>query len=82
MELFFSNSYDPTDCTEIYGLSSALPSGFYRIKIPILGHVTVVCEMEIDGGGWTVISAIKLLINEVINESTNPSIRIVYGTTY
>ncbi|XP_056014358.1 ficolin-2-like [Ostrea edulis] len=47
-------SYDPTDCTEIYGLSSALPSGLYRIKIPILGHVTVVCEMEIDGGGWTI----------------------------
>ncbi|XP_048751642.2 ficolin-2-like [Ostrea edulis] len=46
--------YDPIDCTAIHRLSSSLPSGLYRIKIPILGHVTVVCEMEIDGGGWTI----------------------------
>ncbi|XP_048750543.2 ficolin-2-like [Ostrea edulis] len=46
--------YDPVDCTAIHGLSSSLPSGLYRIKIPILGHVTAVCEMEIDGGGWTI----------------------------
>ncbi|XP_056002854.1 ficolin-2-like [Ostrea edulis] len=46
--------HDPIDCTAIHGFSSSLPSGLYRIKIPILGHVTVVCEMEIDGGGWTI----------------------------
>ncbi|XP_056003707.1 ficolin-1-like [Ostrea edulis] len=50
--------YDPVDCTAIHGLSSSLPSGLYRIKIPMLGHVTAVCEMEIDGGGWTVISEV------------------------
>ncbi|XP_061170841.1 angiopoietin-2-like [Saccostrea echinata] len=40
------------DCTEVQSLSSQ--SGLYRISIPVLGHVTAFCEMEADGGGWTV----------------------------
>ncbi|XP_048769808.2 ficolin-1-like [Ostrea edulis] len=48
------DGYNPIDCTAIHGLSAFLPSGVYKIKIPILGHVTVACEMEIDGGGWTI----------------------------
>lgn len=75
---FFPEGHDPIDCTAIHGFSSSLPSGLYRIKIPILGHVTVVCEMEIDGGGWTVITAIKFSINELINQSTNSLIKLVH----
>lgn len=42
------------DCALLHNSSSDLPSGLYRIHIPVLGHVNVFCEMEEDGGGWTV----------------------------
>ncbi|XP_048750406.1 ficolin-2-like [Ostrea edulis] len=32
----------------------ALPSGKYSVRLRGLGHVTVFCNMETDGGGWTV----------------------------
>ncbi|XP_062607473.1 ficolin-2-like [Saccostrea cucullata] len=42
------------DCTAIHDVRPTLPSGVYSITIPVVGHVTVFCEMEADGGGWTV----------------------------
>lgn len=44
----------PNDCTSLHNMNCGLPSGLYTIKIPFLNHVTVFCDMEKDGGGWTV----------------------------
>nr|XP_034322681.1 microfibril-associated glycoprotein 4 [Crassostrea gigas] len=44
----------PADCTFLHNINCGLTSGIYRIKLPFLGHVTAFCDMEIDGGGWTV----------------------------
>eukprot|EP00105_Crassostrea_gigas_P040741 XP_019924889.1 PREDICTED: techylectin-5B-like [Crassostrea gigas] len=44
----------PNDCTSLHNINCGLPSGLYTIKIPFLNHVTVFCDMEKDGGGWTV----------------------------
>lgn len=43
-----------TDCTGYSSISPFLPNGLYRIKLPVVGHVTAFCVMDIDGGGWTV----------------------------
>lgn len=44
----------PNDCTSLHNINCGLPSGLYTIKLPFLNHVTVFCDMEKDGGGWTV----------------------------
>ncbi|XP_034318734.2 ficolin-2 [Magallana gigas] len=44
----------PNDCTTLHNINCGLPSGLYTIKLPFLNHVTVFCDMEKDGGGWTV----------------------------
>lgn len=48
-----------TDCTGYSSISPFLPNGLYRIKLPVVGHVTAFCVMDIDGGGWTVSVFIK-----------------------
>lgn len=45
----------PKDCTDIYNSNTQSPSGHYQVLLPIFGHVTVFCDMAIDGGGWTVV---------------------------
>uniref|UniRef100_A0A8W8MA27 Fibrinogen C-terminal domain-containing protein n=2 Tax=Magallana gigas TaxID=29159 RepID=A0A8W8MA27_MAGGI len=45
---------DMNDCGAYHNSTPFLPSGLYRIKLPVVGHVTALCEMDIDGGGWTV----------------------------
>nr|XP_034316288.1 ficolin-2 [Crassostrea gigas] len=44
----------PIDCTSLHNINCGLPSGLYRVRLPYLGHVTVFCDMDKDGGGWTV----------------------------
>eukprot|EP00105_Crassostrea_gigas_P042108 XP_019926256.1 PREDICTED: microfibril-associated glycoprotein 4 [Crassostrea gigas] len=44
----------PADCTSLHNNNCGLTSGLYRIKLPFLGHVTAFCDMDTDGGGWTV----------------------------
>lgn len=49
-----SDNYDPMDCGSIRDMFPALSSGKYIVSLRGLGHVTVFCDMETDGGGWTV----------------------------
>lgn len=51
---FFLDNAIPNDCTSLHNINCGLPSGLYTIKLPFLNHVTVFCDMETDGGGWTV----------------------------
>ncbi|XP_048751141.2 ficolin-2-like [Ostrea edulis] len=48
------DNYDPMDCGSIRDMFPALSSGKYIVSLRGLGHVTVFCDMETDGGGWTV----------------------------
>lgn len=57
VNLFLDDEF--TDCGAYHSLSPVLPNGLYRIKLPIIGHVTALCEMNIDGGGWTVSTVLK-----------------------
>ncbi|XP_078330623.1 ficolin-2-like [Crassostrea virginica] len=44
----------PIDCTGIHKSHPGVVSGLYAVELPVMGHVTVFCDMETDGGGWTV----------------------------
>lgn len=57
MNFFLDGEF--TDCGAYHSLSPVLPNGLYRIKLPIIGHVTALCVMNIDGGGWTVSTVLK-----------------------
>lgn len=49
----------PIDCTSLHNINCGLPSGLYRVRLPYLSHVTVFCDMDKDGGGWTVVTNFK-----------------------
>lgn len=51
---YFLDNDSPADCTSLHNNNCGLTSGLYRIKLPFLGHVTAFCDMDTDGGGWTV----------------------------
>ncbi|XP_048770566.2 ficolin-2-like [Ostrea edulis] len=42
------------DCAFLHTSSPHVSNGVYIMNIPVLGRVSVFCEMEMDGGGWTV----------------------------
>ncbi|XP_065930984.1 ficolin-2-like isoform X1 [Magallana gigas] len=44
----------PNDCTSLHKINRGIPSGLYTIKLSFINLVTVFCDMEKDGGGWTV----------------------------
>lgn len=46
----------PTDCTSLHNINCGLSSGLYRVRLPYKDHVTVFCDMDKDGGGWTVMT--------------------------
>jgi hypothetical protein len=77
--LCFSDDYEPNDCTAIHGMSSSLPSGLYQVKLPVIGHISVLCEMEVDGGGWTVIVSLTSFFFHYIDRSTK---YLLANTTY
>lgn len=58
------------DCTGYSSISPFLPNGLYRIKLPVVGHVTAFCVMDIDGGGWTVSVLFTITHLHVFNRST------------
>lgn len=43
-----------TDCTDIRDVNTKATSGIYTISPTEGAEVEVFCNMEIDGGGWTV----------------------------
>lgn len=57
MNLFLDD--EMTDCAAHHSLLPFLFNGLYRIKLPVVGHVIALFEMNIDGGGWAVSAAFK-----------------------
>ena len=51
---FVTDDKGPIDCTGIHKSHPGVVSGLYTVELPVMGHVTVFCDMETDGGGWTV----------------------------
>ena len=52
---FVTDDKGSIDCTGIHKSHPGVVSGLYAVELPVMGHVTVFCDMETDGGGWTVI---------------------------
>lgn len=58
VNLFLDDEF--IDCGVYYSLLLVLFNGLYRIKFLIIGYVIVLCEMNIDGGGWIVSMVFKV----------------------
>ena len=60
-----------TDCKEIFRLYPSAKSGQYKIQLwKSRDIITVVCDMETDGGGWTV-SMCCIIENKIANDGTS-----------